>query len=40
MINNEQHIRKWRLILGGQQNDGTGVSLNERDVQMDKTLEA
>ena len=40
MINNEQHIRKWRLILGGQQNDGTGISLNERDVQMDKTLEA
>ena len=40
MINNEQHIRKWRLILGGQQNDGTDISLNERDVQMDKTLEA
>jgi hypothetical protein len=40
MINDEQHIRKWRLILGGQQNDGTGVSLNERDLQMDKTLEA
>jgi hypothetical protein len=40
MINNEQHIRKWRLILGGQQNDGTNVSLNERDLQMDKTLEA
>jgi Mg-chelatase subunit ChlD len=40
MINNEQHIRKWRLILGGQQNDGTGISLNERDVQIDKTLEA
>lgn len=40
MINNEQHIRKWRLILGGQQNDGTGISLSERDLQMDKTLEA
>jgi Mg-chelatase subunit ChlD len=40
MTNNEQHIRKWRLILGGQQNDGTGISLSERDVQMDKTLEA
>jgi Mg-chelatase subunit ChlD len=40
MTNNEQHIRKWRLILGGQQNDGTGISLNERDVQVDKTLEA
>lgn len=40
MTNDEQHMRKWRLILGGQQNDGTGISLNERDVQMDKTLEA
>lgn len=40
MINDEQHIRKWRLILGGRQNDGTGISLNERDLQMDKTLEA
>lgn len=40
MINDEQHKRKWRLILGGQQNDGTGVSLSERDLQMDKTLEA
>ena len=37
---NEQHIRKWRLILGGQQNDGTGISLSERDMQMDNTLEA
>jgi Mg-chelatase subunit ChlD len=40
MINNEQHIRKWRLILGGKENDGTNVTLNERDLQMDKTLEA
>lgn len=40
MSNNEQHNRKWRLILGGKENDGTGISLNERDGQMDKTLEA
>ncbi len=40
MINDEQHTRKWRLILGGQENDGTGFTLNERDQQMDKTLEA
>ena len=40
MINDEQHKRKWRLILGGQQNDGTGFTLNERDQQIDKTLEA
>jgi Mg-chelatase subunit ChlD len=37
---NEHDIRKWRLILGGQQNDGTGISLSERDMQMDNTLEA
>lgn len=36
----EQHLRKWRLILGSQQNDGTGYSLNNQDLQIDKTLEA
>jgi Mg-chelatase subunit ChlD len=40
MINNEEHIRKWRLILGGQQNDGTGFSLEGQDIQIDKALEA
>lgn len=39
-MTNEEHIRKWRLILGGQPNDGTGAQLSEMDVQMDKTLEA
>ncbi|NNV55059.1 VWA domain-containing protein [Limnovirga soli] len=39
-MSNEQHTRKWRLILGGQQNDGTGFSLQETDVSIDKTLEA
>ncbi|WP_276479367.1 VWA domain-containing protein [Paraflavitalea pollutisoli] len=39
MMNDEQ-LRKWRLILGGQQNDGTGFSLQPEDVQIDKTLEA
>lgn len=39
-MNNEEHIRKWRLILGGHQNDGTDYSLNETDVAIDKTLEA
>src|SRR5215467_14423490 len=39
-MNQEQHIRKWRLILGGQQNDGTGFSLEERDFDIDRTLEA
>jgi len=40
MNNNEEQMRKWRLILGGRQNDGTAFSLSERDLQMDKTLEA
>ncbi|MDF2191196.1 VWA domain-containing protein [Paraflavitalea sp. CAU 1676] len=37
---NDEHLRKWRLILGGQQNDGTGFSLQNQDIQIDKTLEA
>lgn len=37
---NEQHIRKWRLILGADQNDGTGFSLKGADLQVDKTLSA
>jgi Mg-chelatase subunit ChlD len=39
MINEEQ-LRKWRLILGGQQNDGTGFKLDDQDKQIDNTLEA
>jgi len=34
------HLRKWRMILGGDQNDGTGYSLDNLDFQIDKTLEA
>jgi hypothetical protein len=36
----EQHLRKWRMILGGHSNDGTGITLTNTDVQVDKTLEA
>ena len=39
-MNKEDDLRKWRLILGGQQNDGTGFSLEPQDLGMDKTLEA
>ena len=39
-MSTEQHIRKWRLILGADQNDGTGFSLNPHDIQLDKTLSA
>ncbi|HTL06962.1 MAG TPA: VWA domain-containing protein [Chitinophagaceae bacterium] len=36
----EQQIRKWRLILGNDQNDGTGFTLGQQDLQLDKTLAA
>ena len=39
-MDEQELIRKWRLILGGHQNDGTGFSLSGLDLQMDKTLEA
>lgn len=37
---NEQQIRKWRMILGGDQSDGTGFTLQGNDLLMDKTLDA
>jgi Mg-chelatase subunit ChlD len=36
----DNHLRKWRMILGGDQNDGTGHVLKDIDLQIDKTLEA
>ncbi|GAA3926018.1 VWA domain-containing protein [Chitinophaga oryziterrae] len=36
----EEQIRKWRLILGGEQNDGTGFKLGKTDLQMDGALSA
>ena len=33
-------LRKWRLILGGENNDGTGMQLSGNDLQMDNTLGA
>lgn len=36
----DAHLRKWRMILGGDQNDGTGYSLNAVDLNIDKTLQA
>ncbi|QTE37649.1 VWA domain-containing protein [Mucilaginibacter sp. P25] len=35
-----EHLRKWRLILGGNQNEGTGFSLDDADLKVDRTLEA
>lgn len=39
-MNNEEDLRKWRLILGGQQNDGTAFPLEAQDLIMDRALEA
>ncbi len=39
-MSKEALLRKWRLILGSQQNDGTGISLQGTDTKLDNTLEA
>ena len=39
-MQSEHDIRRWRLILGGQQNDGTGFGLSGLDLQMDQAMEA
>lgn len=39
-MNDEALLRKWRLILGGNQNDGIGFGLSGMDAQMDASLEA
>lgn len=36
----EDDLRKWRLILGGQTNDGTGYVPEGTDLQVDRALEA
>ncbi|RKR83062.1 VWA domain containing CoxE-like protein [Mucilaginibacter gracilis] len=35
-----QHLRKWRLILGGHKQEGTQFDLNDADLKVDRTLEA
>jgi hypothetical protein len=39
-MNKDENIRRWRLLLGSEQNDGTGYQLNLHDQQMDNTLGA
>lgn len=39
-ISQEERLRRWRLLLGGKQSDGTGLNLSGKDLQMDSTLEA
>ncbi|RDC61902.1 VWA domain-containing protein [Adhaeribacter pallidiroseus] len=37
---NKNYLKRWRLILGGEAADGTGVSLTGQDINLDKTLTA
>lgn len=34
------HLERWRMVLGGNENDGTGVALTGINLQIDRTLEA
>ena len=33
-------LRRWRLVLGGNQAEGTGVALREADAELDAALSA
>ncbi len=37
--NDEETVRRWRLVLG-REYDGTGISLSEMDMKIDRSLEA
>lgn len=36
----DEHLRRWRLILGGDEADGTGCALGQQDQGIDRTLSA
>lgn len=36
----EESLKRWRLILGGNEADGTGATLNAEELRIDRTLEA
>lgn len=40
MHQNEDILKRWRLILGGDQNDGVGINLTSLDLEMDNALSA
>lgn len=40
METNEETLKRWRLILGSEQNDGTGIGLSGIDREMDHALTA
>ncbi|MBY0547513.1 MAG: VWA domain-containing protein [Candidatus Obscuribacterales bacterium] len=39
-ITTDERVRRWRLVLGGDESDGTGATLSAEDVGMDKSLSA
>lgn len=39
-MTDEQRLRRWRLILGGEEADGIGIGLAELDLARDKALQA
>ena len=39
-MNNTTDLKRWRLILGGEEADGTGVSLAGSEAEMDSALDA
>ena len=40
MATDDERLRRWRLVLGGDDADGTGLSLSATDVAIDRTLQA
>ena len=40
MTHEDERLRRWRLILGGDENDGTGCGLGGADLAMDRALAA
>ena len=39
-MNDDQRLKRWRLILGGDQADGIGAALSKRELEMDRALTA
>ncbi len=39
-MNHDEGARRWRLILGGREADGTGMDLRASDLELDRVLEA
>ncbi len=40
MISQQERLRRWRMILGGREADGTGIGLSADDIRIDNALEA